>query len=182
MAWTVGQLIKLLYRSKSHENLYVSSNRKRTLNMTRQTWYASWFDTILLIIVLVVISKGLSNTLNMPILIGTSYGLCCSWSENKKLQAEKHGLSLYVHRYHNMLPFPLTFLKSLSSATVPWTTKEISKVVICSNKNFQCLKRQKLWTLGSTTKKWQLNKNIKLHFKMHYATDTSIVFSVNQRR
>lgn len=91
-------------------------------------------------------------------------------------------ISRYVHRYHNVLPFPLTFLKSLSSATVPWTTKEISKVVICSNKNYQCLKRQKLWTLGSTTKKWQLNKNIKLHFKMHYTTDTSIAFSVNQRR
>ena len=57
-----------------------------------QTWYASWFDTILLIIVLVVTSKGLSNNLRISILIGTAYGLHFSCKTRNKLHDKNHGL------------------------------------------------------------------------------------------
>lgn len=50
------------------------------------TWNASWLETILLIIVLVVISRGLSSSLKIPRLIGTAYGLRSSCKEENGLK------------------------------------------------------------------------------------------------
>jgi len=63
--------ISTLFDENSRIEFLIKSTKKCVVE-NRRTWYASWFDTILLIIVVVVTSRGLSKILKIPILIGTS--------------------------------------------------------------------------------------------------------------
>ena len=109
----------------------------------RWTWYASWFDTILLIIVAVVISSGLSRTLKIPTLIGIAYGLPSSYIT--KIICQRKGVSWHHNNQWSTLcnhmqletSTKFTFWKSSFSATVPRTTNDMLNVVICSPKKIK---------------------------------------------